>query len=99
MPLLRNIISIGLVQSGRLCRLKVELPDVPGSLAKILQIVAKLDGNVKDVTHDRAFYNVTPGFTIIIISIETKGHEHVSTIRDTLLKDPFFNNVEIINNK
>jgi threonine dehydratase len=94
--LIRNIIGRGLVKSGRLARVKVEVPDVPGSLAKLLNILAELGANVKDITHDRAFFNITPGNTIPIVTIETKGIDHINLIRERLESETFFKNFELV---
>lgn len=71
-----RIIERGLVESGRLFRVKVTVPDRPGSLATMLRVIADQQGNVVEVHHERAFMRGSLGQVTIEIVVETKGHEH-----------------------
>ncbi len=71
-----RIIERGLVESGRLFRCKVTVPDRPGSLATMLRVIADKQGNVVEVHHERAFMRGGLGQVTIEIVVETKGHEH-----------------------
>jgi threonine dehydratase len=73
---LERIIERGLVESGRLTRLEVLIPDRPGSLAEMLAEVARQRGNVVEVHHERAFGRGNFGQVVVQIVVETRGREH-----------------------
>jgi threonine dehydratase len=50
-----EIIQRGMVRSGRLSRVLVEIRDVPGSLARVAACVAEHNANIDEVRHQRAF--------------------------------------------
>lgn len=79
---LSRIIDKGLVKDGRLIRLRLTVPDVPGELARILERVAHCRANILDVEHHRAFSDATVGFTSIVLTLETRGTDHVADILD-----------------
>ena len=53
--ILSSIIQRGLVRSGRMIRLSVELRDVPGALADVSRCIGQTDANIVEVHHQRAF--------------------------------------------
>jgi threonine dehydratase len=73
---LSRIIERGLVESGRLTRLEVLVPDRPGALADMLSEVARQRANVVEVHHERAFGRGGLGQVVVQIVVETRGHEH-----------------------
>jgi threonine dehydratase len=74
----------GMEASGRFAKLKVLVPDQPGSLAKVLAIVAKHGGNVVQVDHHREGFALPFGKVEIEISVETRDAEHASRIMKAL---------------
>jgi threonine dehydratase len=84
--LLARIIERGLVKDGRLVRLRVPLPDHPGGLNRLTTLVAQQRANVVTVTHDRAYFGVHLGDTIIDITMETRGPDHIAELMDALTK-------------
>jgi len=80
MSLLGRIIEKGLVKSGRLARIRVTVPDVPGQLARVCQLVTSLQANIKDIEHERAFLLANVGFTSPLLTLETMGFDHVNEI-------------------
>jgi threonine dehydratase len=83
---LARIIERGLVKDGRLVRLRVPLPDHPGGLNRLTTLVAQQRANVVTVTHDRAYFGVHLGDTIIDITMETRGPEHIVELMNELTK-------------
>jgi threonine dehydratase len=75
-PLLGRIISKGLIQSGRVLRLKVVLPDVPGSLAGLLEKVADGRANVLHIRHDRGLGDLPVNLTRVTLELETRSDAH-----------------------
>lgn len=73
---LSRIIERGLVESGRLARLSVFVPDRPGALADALAEVARSRANVVEVHHERAFLAGRLGQVRVDLVVETRGTEH-----------------------
>lgn len=78
--LLSRIIERGLVQDGRLIRLRIHLLDKPGALAELTQIIAAHRANIVDTLHNRAYYGVNLGDTVIDITMETRGPVQVAEL-------------------
>jgi len=70
----------GLEASGRFAKYRVLVPDQPGNLASVLQMIADEGGNVLQVEHHREGFGVPFGKVEIEISVETKDAAHVSRI-------------------
>ena len=83
-PLMGRILSQGLLKNGRIMRLWVQLEDTPGSLAKLLKLVANLKANVLHIYHDRNIRNTPIYITHVELELETRGPEHVKTIAHEL---------------
>ncbi len=82
--LLSRIIERGLVKDGRLVRLRIHLPDHPGALEKLAGVIAKQKANIVETNYDRAYYGVLLGDTVIDITMETRGPEHVADLSAAL---------------
>jgi len=79
-----RIIDRGLVFDGRLVRLKVRVPDRPGSLKMLTMLVASLGANVVEIVHRRAFADISVGDVEIILSLATRGRDHVEEVEQAL---------------
>ena len=73
--LLASVLMRGLVRDGKMARLRVEVSDLPGSLARITAAIAKLGGNIIEVEHERWFQDVPVRLTEIDFLIETMDRE------------------------
>lgn len=82
--LLSRIIERGLVQDGRLIRLRIHLLDKPGALLELTEIIAKHRVNIVDTLYNRAYYGVNLGDTAIDITMETRGREQVDELLHVL---------------
>jgi threonine dehydratase len=78
--LLSRIIERGLVKDGRLLRIRIHLPDHPGALQRLATVIAEHKANIIETRHDRAYYGVVLGDTVIDITMETRGPEHIVEI-------------------
>jgi threonine dehydratase len=78
--LLSRIIERGLVQDGRLIRLRIHLLDKPGALMDLTELIAKHRVNIVDTLYNRAYYGVNLGDTAIDITMETRGREQVAEL-------------------
>jgi threonine dehydratase len=82
--LLSLIIERGLVKDGRLVRLRIHLPDHPGALERLAAVIADQKANIVETNYDRAYYGVVLGDTVIDITMETRGPEHVADLTTAL---------------
>ena len=60
------------------------MPDIPGALIKILDIIAKLKGNIVSIIHERARLELEYQQTDVIIELETRNFEHTDQILSKL---------------
>jgi threonine dehydratase len=77
---LSHIIERGLVKDGRLVRLRVQASDHPGVLHSVAGVMAKVRVNIIDVHHERAYFGVRLGNTVMDFTLETRGAEHVDEL-------------------
>lgn len=82
---LKRAITRGLVKSGRVVGLTFDLPDKPGPLAEITNIIAGLGGNVISVIHERASNYADINSCLLHIEMETRNHKHVEEIKEKLI--------------
>ena len=87
--LLSRIIERGLVQDGRLIRLRIHLLDKPGALADLTRLIASHRANIVDTLHNRAYYGVNLGDTVIDITMETRGREQVEELLAALTAEGY----------
>jgi threonine dehydratase len=78
--LLASIIERGMVRSGRLARLYVDVRDIPGALARITTLLAEEQANIEEIRHERAFGSIGSQRVEIEIVVQTRGTEHVEKL-------------------
>jgi threonine dehydratase len=84
-----SMINKGLVSRGRIFCFSVDLPDVPGQLLKISQILSDKKANVIKLDHNQfkamdRYENVQ-----LEVTVETNGHHHIDEIIKTLNESGF----------
>lgn len=84
--ILSRVIHRGLLTSGRLTNLTIELLDKPGQLKDVSSIICSLGANVTRVNHNPAGENADINGCYLHISMETKNHEHLEQIKQALTK-------------
>ncbi|SEG19305.1 L-threonine ammonia-lyase [Bryocella elongata] len=87
--LLSRIIERGLVQDGRMIRLRIHLLDKPGALLELTEIIANHRVNIVDTLYNRAYYGVNLGDTTIDITMETRGREQVDELLAALTREGY----------
>jgi threonine dehydratase len=87
--LLAKIIERGLVKDGRLLRIRVALQDRPGALLGLSQILARERANIVETIHNRSYYGVSLGETVIDVTLETRGAAHIAAISHALREADF----------
>jgi threonine dehydratase len=81
---LSSVMQRGLVRSGRLVRLRVEVRDAPGSLAEVAFAIAEAGGNIIETYHKRAFTNLPLKSAEVEVVLQTRGSEHLREILENL---------------
>lgn len=77
---LAAVLMRGLVRDGRLVRLRVTMPDVSGSLAKVATLIGDSGGNIVEVQHQRLFGTASVRSPEVEFLIETRDHGHTAAI-------------------
>jgi threonine dehydratase len=77
---LASVLMRGLVRDARLVRLRVTMPDVSGSLAKVAQLIADAGGNIVEVQHQRIFATASVRTPEVEFLIETRDSEHTRAL-------------------
>jgi len=78
--LLASVIMRALARSGRLTRLQMEIPDVPGSLATVTRIVGDAGANIVEVSHRRDLPTVELKGAQLELVVETRDREHLDDL-------------------
>lgn len=87
--LMQRVIAHGLAASGRYLTIRIPLPDRPGQLARVAELVSEAGANVIEVMHTRHGHGLQISEVILQLSIETRGAEHAELTLDTLRKAGF----------
>jgi threonine dehydratase len=87
--LLSKIIERGLVKDGRRMRLRIHLSDRPGALHLLTRILMDQRTNIVQTQHDRAYYGVNLGDTVIDMTLETRGLSHITQILEALVAEGY----------
>jgi threonine dehydratase len=78
--MLAEIIKRGMVRAGRLARVRVEVRDLPGSLAKVTACLAEQNANIEEVHHQRAFTHLAVQNAEVDLVLKTRNHDRVREI-------------------
>ena len=86
-----SIINQGMITRGRIMCFSVELPDKPGQLVKVAQILADCGANVIELEHNQ--FKAIDRYSnkvLLEVTVETNGDEHIKQIISEL-EDIIFN--------
>ncbi len=79
----------GLIERGRIFTVSVLLPDKPGELGKVSNVIAKEQGNVVKLEHNQ-FVSINRNAAVELrITIEAFGNEHKAQIVNALEKEGY----------
>jgi len=87
--MLSRIIDKGLVKSGRKIFVNTLIPDRPGTLSKLLNLIAETGANVLSITHDRATADIPLGYAKVKLELETADVQHVVKIKELLVQNNY----------
>ena len=75
-----RILQRGSIRMGRLIRIQVDLLDVPGSLWKLMGIIAREKANILHIFHDRLNLQNPLQVSRVKLNLETRGHDHAKEV-------------------
>jgi threonine dehydratase len=78
--ILSTIIERGLAKSGRRLVIRTIIPDMPGSLQKIVSLVADQQVNIISILHDRARLGVPIKKAGVEFVLETMNWDHIESV-------------------
>lgn len=81
---LSRVITRGLSKSGRNFTFKIDLPDKPGQLSGVCNVIADAGGNIISVTHERINTSAEINGCTIRLELETRDAAHIAAIREAL---------------
>ncbi len=89
MPVLQSIITRGMVRSHRMTRIRVDLRDVPGTLADATRCIEDSGANIVHVHHHRNFTELPLQIVEVEFILQTRGKDHIDEIMDVLRQNQF----------
>jgi threonine dehydratase len=93
--IMERIIGRGLSASARYLIVSIPLPDRPGQLARIAEIIAEANANVVEVLHTRHGSGLQISEVEIVIHMETRGAEHAELVLQHLRDEGYRPQVEL----
>ncbi len=87
--LLSSLLMRGLVRDGRLARLRVEISDAPGTLAKVSTLIGEGGGNILEVHHQRLFQDIPVKYAELDVAVETIDTAHLHAMVESLCRAGF----------
>lgn len=88
-----SIINQGLISRGRIMCFSVELPDKPGQLLKVAQILASNNANVIELEHNQ--FKALDRYSdkvALEVTVETNGYDHIKQVIEALEDNNFIVN-------
>ena len=80
MMMLSSVLQRGMVRSHRLVRLRVEVPDIPGALGQVTQLIGVLNSNIMEISHQRAFGASSARAAIVDMVLQLRGEEQAEQV-------------------
>jgi threonine dehydratase len=78
--MLATVLLRGLSRHGRLARLRIDISDQPGTLARVAGVIGEASANIVEVHHQRMFQDVPIKKAELEVLIETRNPDHVLEI-------------------
>jgi len=84
MNTLSTVIVRGLIETGRYLRFRTVLPDRPGALDALVEVITREEANIYAIQHDRTSRDISMDDAEVEIDLETRGPDHVEQLLDAL---------------
>ncbi|WP_448810653.1 threonine ammonia-lyase [Agromyces bauzanensis] len=82
--LMQRVVAHGLAASDRYLTLSIGLPDRPGQLARVAELLAEANANVIEVLHTRHGSGLQISEVELQLSVETRGPDHRASVVEVL---------------
>ncbi len=82
--LLMRVIQHGMVAAGRYLHIRLRLDDRPGALAGLVEALAAVGANIKDIEHTHTDTALGMFEAMVTLHLEAKGPEHCNQIVERL---------------
>jgi threonine dehydratase len=82
--LLASVLMRGLIRDGRLTRLHIEVPDVPGSMGKLTTVLGAAGANIVEILHQRMFVDLSARSARVDVTVETLDLAHADRVVSAL---------------
>lgn len=86
---LSHVTTTGLSAAGRFLTVTATVPDRPGGLISLLEMLRDQGASVVDVVHSRVAEGLALGQVQVTVSAETRGPDHQATVREALAQAGF----------
>ena len=84
-----SLVQYGLINRGRVFTFSVMLPDRPGELVRVADIVAKANGNIIKLDHNQ-FVSINRQSKVELqVTLEAFGHSHKDSILEALRQEGY----------
>lgn len=84
-----SLVQHGLIRRGRVFTFSVMLPDRPGEMLRIAEILARENGNIIKLDHNQ-FVNINRQSKVELqVTLEAFGHDHKTSILEALRREGY----------
>jgi threonine dehydratase len=87
--MLANVLLRGLQRDGKIARVRVQISDSPGVLARVTSLIGATGADIIDIEHQRVFSATPPRQAELDVVMETRGQAHVERILADLVEQGF----------
>jgi threonine dehydratase len=83
--LLASVLMRDMARDGRIARLLLDMPDIPGALGQVCDLIGEQGGNIIDVSHQRVFSAGPAKQAELVVAIETRDRVHLTQVIAALI--------------
>ena len=87
--ILSRVISRGLLMEGRLLDVTIALPDKPGELTHVSDIIASTGANIISVRHTRSDIDMDINSCFLSLQMETRNKAHADEVKQLLAQNGY----------
>jgi threonine dehydratase len=84
-----RVIRQSLARQGRIMHFSVMLDDQPGTLARLLAVIAQERGNILHIRHTQGETDLPAMMARVNIELETRGPDHIAVIKKGLVDNGY----------
>jgi threonine dehydratase len=92
--MMERVIGRGLAAAARYVKLRIGMPDRPGQLTRVSEVLSDANANVVEVLHTRHGRGLQISEVELELSIETRGPDHVEEVLQRLRDAGYEPNVD-----